>query len=186
VDASPIFEDRILSPFLIAVLPAIILVLKWFWQRKTWFYRTAVIVSACTLFLFMIEDDVDFFTEFHRDGQGFASDGWRDSGTIQAVSGLPSSSTLYSNKMTALYLLAEHPAYILPSATNPATGQPREGYEEDVAMIREQVLGGQSYMVIFYYRDMLDDPEQAEWINDLSEGLPVYLETNDGIIFGKN
>jgi len=123
-------------------------------------------------------------TELRKDGQGFAHSAIQESQVIEAATGLPEDVLLYSNRVTALYIVADKPAYVLPSPTNPATQGPREGYAEDVANIREKALAGEGAIVFLNYYALFDDPEDAAWVKDLTEGIPLYGEYDDGAIFG--
>jgi hypothetical protein len=39
-------------------------------------------------------------------------------------------------------------------------------------------------MVIFNYRGLQADPEDADWMEDLTVGMPLLGEYDDGAIFG--
>jgi hypothetical protein len=183
VDASPIFEARILAPFMLSILLLLVVGLTWVMKRVSNVPRLGGALLILFFMLSFAEDDLDVLHDFHQDGQGFASSTWRESETIRAVAELPQV-LLFSNRITAIYILADRPAYILPSPTNPADGLPREGYTQDIQMIREKVLKGEAVMVIFDYDGLRDNPEEAGWINDLSADLPLLKHTADGVIFG--
>ncbi len=183
LDASPIFEDRILAPFYIPLLAIFAMILSWLWGRKKLVWMAGAVVISLGLLLSFAEDDVDAIAEFRQDGQGFAHSNWTDSEVIAAVKDLDNV-TLFSNKITAIYILTGKPAYVVPSPTNPATRLPREGYEEDMASIHESVLAGKSVIAIFNFRALENDPEEAQWMKDISNGMPVLKELQDGVIFG--
>lgn len=183
IDASPIFEHRILSPFYISVLLLGTAFLAWLWKRRQWVARLASALLAVFLLLSFAEDSLDAVKELHREGQGFASSAWRESRTIAAV-GKFRQDIIYSNKPTAIYILTGKPAYYLPSPINPATQQPRENYQKDVDNIRKEVLAGDSVMFVFDYRELLNNPEERAWMEELTQALPVYAEYEDGVIFG--
>lgn len=184
VDASPIFEDRILAPFMMGLVILLSVLCAWLWNKQRRVLRILVGVGVAVFLIFLAEDTIDFLKEYHRDGQGFASLTWRDSETILEVERLPEA-TLYSNRITATYILTGRPAYILPTATNPATGLARPEYQEDLNAIRQTILDGRGYLVVFGYEELLSDPEQKQMLEELTAGLPVEKQTADGIIFGK-
>jgi hypothetical protein len=184
VDASPIFEDRILAPFTVCILIGIVVLLAWLWARKVKLVRLGVLLLMVILLLSLAEDSLDTVRDYHADGLGFSSATWRNSETIQAVNDLPEDLILFSNRITAIYILTDRPAFILPSPLNPATNEPRENYVQDVAFIRDEVNNQGAVMVVFWYQELIQDPEDRVWMDDLTSGLPVLLETNDGIIFG--
>jgi hypothetical protein len=184
VDASPIFEHRILSPFYICVLVLGSAALAWIWLQKPPVGRIIAAVLALGLMVSFAEDSMDSIHLLHQDGQGFAKSDWLESPTIAAVNKLPETQ-IYTNRNTALYILTNRPAYVLPSPTNPATQQPREGYAEDVAAIRQQVLDGKAVLVIFGYRTLDADLIGGhDWMQDLTKDLPVIEAFDDDAIFG--
>lgn len=184
VDASPIFEHRILSPFYVSLLVITMGFLSWLWERKTRLSRLITVLLAFALLVSFIEDGIDAAHMLHADGQGFAKSYWRESETIEEVDNLPDIQ-IYSNRTTAIYILADRPSYFLPSPTNPATQQPREGYEEDVTNIRAQVLEGEAFVVIFGNKTIEAESEESfAWMRDLIDGMPVFREFDDDIILG--
>ena len=184
LDASPIFEDRILAPFSICLVPLLFYVLDWFWQKKNLVFKSLVILSLFFLGISLMEDTLDVLKDYHSDGLGFRNSYWRESQTIAALQDAPHDITFYSNRITAAYILTGHPSFILPSPINPATGGPREGYQEDLEMIRQNVMDGDGLMIVFGYTELLTSEEDSEWIQELTGGLPVWKDLEDGMIFG--
>lgn len=182
VDASPIFENRILSPFYVQLLILSSWLLGWLSTKKL-FGKAAAIVIILFLMVSFAGDSLDVVKQLSKEGQGFASTEWRESELINQVKSLPAI-TVYTNKATALYLLADRPSYVLPSPINPATNAPRENYAQDVNEIRENVVDGKAVMVIFDYSNLLTTEDDRQWMLDLTEGMPEYSEAEDGAIFG--
>jgi 4-amino-4-deoxy-L-arabinose transferase-like glycosyltransferase len=183
-DASPIFEDRILLLFEVPLIVLAMAGLGWLWKRKVNWLRWAVLLVSAALLLSLSEDSLDAVKELRKDGQGFANSAVQESQVIAAAAELDDDVLLYSNRVTALYIIADKPAYVLPSPMNPATQGPREGYAEDVAIIREKALAGEGAIVFLNYSGLFDEPQDAAWVNDLTEGIPLYGEYDDGAIFG--
>ncbi|NPV86544.1 MAG: hypothetical protein HPY45_11110 [Anaerolineae bacterium] len=184
VDASPILEHRILSPLYVAAIVLMLAGFDWLWRRKAVAARVVVVVLAVFLLLSLSEDSLDVARDLHQDGQGFASRVWRESEVIRAVRSLPEQGLLVSNKATAIYILTGIPSFILPSPLNPATGQPRQGYREDVARIRQLVREGKGFLVVFDYEQLKEEEEGKSWMADVASDLPVYGRYADGVIFG--
>ena len=182
LDASPIFEPRIIMPFLVCVFFLIFALLAWLWQRKVWLTKAATVVLVLALAASFVEDTKGFVHDLHLAGQGYASASWINSDTMQAVRSLPNM-LIYSNKIMAISLLTDRSAYILPSPTNPATATYRTDYLTEVAKVRQRVLAQKAVMVIFDYRN-LDDPLAGQWMRDLTDGIPIIKEYGDGAIFG--
>jgi hypothetical protein len=184
VDASPIFEDRILLLLEVPLIVTGMAVLTWLGRRKAQWGRWAGMVLVVCLLFSLTEDSLDAVGQLRQDGQGFANSAIQESQVIAAATELPDDVLLYSNRVTALYIVADLPAYVLPSPMNPATQQPREGYAEDVANIRAKVLEGKGAIVIFNYAQLKEEPEELVWIEDLTDGIPLLGEYDDGAIFG--
>ncbi|NPV57486.1 MAG: hypothetical protein HPY76_12545 [Anaerolineae bacterium] len=183
LDASPIFEHRILAPLYLPLLVLFFALLAWLLPRRGWATRVAVAVLVIGLLLSFAEDAVDGFALYREGGQGFASPTWTASRTLAETKTLPDV-TIYTNRQSVVYLLADRPAYILPSPINPATLLPREGYAEDLANIRQSVLEGRGVIVIFQYDQIIQEPQDRAWLDEVSAGLPVYSRAEDGIIWG--
>lgn len=184
LDASPIFENRILMPFYISLLALFAWLLSLLWEHKSWLLRLGSLVLAFLVLVSFVEESRPAVWELRQDGQSFASSQWAESRTVAAVRELPQDATLYSNKITAIYFFTDRPAFIIPSPTNPATQLPREGYQEELDEIHQEVLDGEGYMIVFGFRSLELNPEDAGMMADISEGMPVYGEYEDGIIFG--
>jgi hypothetical protein len=182
LDASPIFEPRIIMPFLVCVFLLIFALLAWLWRRKLWLTRAGTVVLILALAASFVEDTKGFVHDLHLAGQGYASSSWVNSDTMQAVRALPNV-LIYSNKIMAISLLTDRAAYILPSPTNPATVTYRTDYLTEVDKVRQRVLAKKAVMVIFDYHN-LDDPLAGQWMHDLTDGIPMIKEYGDGGVFG--
>ncbi len=118
-DASPIFEDRILLLFEVPLIVLAMAGLGWLWKRKVNWLRWGVLLVSAALLLSLSEDSLDAVKELRKDGQGFANSAVQESQVIAAAAELPDDVLLYSNRVTALYIVADKPAYVLPSPMNP-------------------------------------------------------------------
>lgn len=181
IDGSTLFDDRILLPFYVCMLLLVDAFCIHFPSRRLKAAGMIVLLGFAAL---LFEDELDLIREFHRNGQGFAGEEWRESETRLAALELPSGKLLYSNRQTALALLNDQPSYILPPMFDSASFSERESFESDRQWMDEEVLSGNAYVVVFNYRDMLEDAGDREWLETVLEGLPVLAEYSDGIIFG--
>ena len=183
IDASPIFENRILSPIFLCLIVIGMKGCLWLWQRPA--LVSKIITAILILFLLSSLSDraVHVAQELHQDGQGFASAVWRDSETMQAVRELPDK-TIYSNKATAINLLANRPSYVLPSYINPATQQPRPNYQTDLNRMKELVLQGAAVIVIFGYYELMESQVDSKEIQEITSGLQMIRDYKDGTLFG--
>lgn len=181
LDASPIFEHRILSPAYISLLLLIPVSLAWLWNKNVWTKVLSAVISLTLITTFAL-DSLPSVQNLHEYGQGYISLRWQRSSVIEVVKELPPI-ILFSNKTQAVYLLAERPAYVLVSPFNPATQTERSDYDATLDVIRQMVYDGEAMLVIFDYQELISNPENA-WMSNLTRDLPLYGEYWDGTIFG--
>jgi hypothetical protein len=81
--------------------------------------------------------------------------------------------------------MKDRPSYILPPLSDAATRQENETFESDRQWMKQELLTGNAYAVIFNYQEMMKNPSDRVWLMRLFEGIPIYLETKDGIIYGE-
>ena len=132
----------------------------------------------------LFEDELDLIKEYHRNGQGFAGDEWRESETRLAALELPGDHLLWSNRQTALSLLNDQPSFILPPMFDAASFSERDSFEQDRAWMAEEVFSGNGYVIIFNYQEMMENEDDRVWLETVLNGLPVLAEYSDGAIFG--
>ena len=183
VDASPPLDERIVIPFTLCVFLLGIGFLGMIWQQNAVALKVfSVFIVAALLFSFS-EDTLEQVQALSEEGQGFASSDWQESPTVALV-GQYMDRTVFTNKPTALYILINKPAYILLSPTNPATGLPRQDYPEFVSNVRQRIVDGRALLIIFDYVPLMADPDETEWIKDISVDLPVLASLGNDKIFG--
>ena len=139
-----------------------------------------MLVFAALLF----EDELDLIREYHRNGQGFAGAEWRESETRLAALDLPKEKLLWSNRQTALYLLNDQPAYVLPAMFDAASFTEKESFEKEQEWMAGEVLSGNAYIVVFNYQEMMEDEGDRKWLELVLKDIPVLKEYKDGVIFG--
>ncbi|MGC1375025.1 MAG: hypothetical protein WA821_02310, partial [Anaerolineales bacterium] len=110
----------------------------------------------------------------------FASARWRNSKLIAAINALPPDTILYSNSPTAIYILTNRPAYIMPTPIDPVDNQPRGSFDDDVAQMRADLLAGKVALVVFQ-----PSLENQAALTRLTDGIPLFFKAGDGQIFGK-
>lgn len=183
VDASTLFEDRILAPFYVDALVLGAWLLRRLYQGRASWRRWVTPVLALALLLTFMDDGRKTLIELSYDGQGYASTAWSHSRTLAAAKKL-SGRTIYTNRMPALNLLANRSAFALLSPVDPVTDLEREDYDRNLANIRKSVLNGKAVLVVFNARGLLASPGGA-WFRELAQGMPVRGEYEDGTIYGK-
>lgn len=181
IDGSTLFDDRILLPFYVCAMLLIDAFCIRIPGRKLRILGWIVMLGFAVL---LFEDESDLIKEFHRNGQGLAGEEWRESETRLAALELPEGKLLFSNRQTALALLNDQPSYILPPMFDSASFSERESFELDRQWMDGEVLSGNAFVIVFNYREMLEDDGDREWLGTVLEGLPLLAEYQDGIILG--
>lgn len=179
VDASTTFEDRILAP----VFADGIILLAWgvvrSARRPQAAYRPVLIALAVLLALAFADDARKTALELRVDGQGFASSYWSNSEVMDEVRRLPEV-TIYSNRISALTLLADRQAIALLGPIDPVTRGPRPNFERTQAIIRQAVLDGKAVLVVFATEEL----DGIDWFEALVTGVPVITDAQEGRIYG--
>ncbi len=183
IDGSTLFDDRILLPFYVCAMlllySASALCLK---KGKVLRIIAAVFMVCWPLVLF--EDTYDLIREYHSDGQGFAGSEWTESETAAAARELPADKLLWCNRQTYMSLMNNQPAFILPPMFDAANSSERDSFEADRDWMKEEVLAGNGYVIVFNYWEMMEDDGDRQWLNLVLQDLPVLREFDDGVIFG--
>ena len=183
IDGSTLFDNRILLPFYVCAMMLIIVFCSRFLTRNG-FPRAAALLVLLGFAALLFEDELDLIKEYHRNGQGFAGEEWCESETRLAALELPKGPLLWSNRQTALSLLNDQPSFILPPMFDAASFSERDSFEQDRAWMEREVLSGNGYVIVFNYREMMDDEGDRLWLETVLEGLPLMEAYRDGAIFG--
>ncbi|HEX7555253.1 MAG TPA: hypothetical protein VF338_01420 [Leptolinea sp.] len=181
-DASTALENRILVPIFICLILLYVYLLHQLWrQPKIWLSRMALALALITI-LTTAYDGRRTVLDLHADGQGYASAYYRNSQTIDALKRMPPE-IIWTNRVPAVNLLADRPAYALLAPIDPLTRQKRPNYDSSLQAIRQSVLVGKAVLVIFEARQVLEDPIEGLWVKDLIQNIPAVFESDDGIIY---
>jgi hypothetical protein len=168
-DASTKFKLRILSPIYVSLLVLIVYLGYWVWQRRSRFLRGLTVAFALFVIVLSLSDSRGIVSQLHRGGQGYASFQWYDSEAMDFLSELPEDIRIYTNQPGPVYLYTDRPGYVLPDLIDPVTAQPRQGYEQGVVLLQEDVLSGQAVLALFKFGSEAEDVQT------------VYLELADGL-----
>jgi hypothetical protein len=178
-DASTPFRDRILAPIYISLLTVFVIFAVWLWRAGKWPLRVLVVILALAAASISLADAAQSVARLQADPLGFASARWRNSKVIAAINALPPDTLLYSNSPTAIYILTDRPAYIMPTPIDPVDNQPRGNFEQDVTDLRADLLAGKTALIIFR-----PDLENPQLLAKLTDGIPLFFKAGDGQIFG--
>ncbi len=179
-DASTPFRDRILAPVYISLLTAFVMLATWAWRTNKRLLQVLVLILTLSVASVSLANTSRTVTRLQADPLGFASARWRNSKLIAAVNALPPDTILYSNSPTAIYILTNRPAYIMPTPIDPVDNQPRGNFDEDVTQLRTDLTAGQTVLVIFQ-----PELENPALIARLTDGIPLFFKAGDGQIYGK-
>lgn len=182
LDASTALENRILVPVFVGVILVFIYLIDYLWTRRHAWAPWAAAIIALIAVLANLYDGRRAVIDLHADGQGYASAYYRNSQTIDALKRMPAS-TIWTNRVPAVNLLADRPAYALLAPIDPLTRQKRSNYDSSLQGIRNSVMQGDSILVVFEARQVLDDPIEGQWLKELTLDIPAVFESEDGMIF---
>jgi len=176
-DASTKFKLRILSPVYVALLILLVLFGNWLWSKRA----ALVVFAALFIFIFSLYDMSNVVEKLHKSGQGYASFQWYDSKAMDFLSQLPEGIRIYTNQPAPVYLYTNRPSYVLPDLIDPVTGLPREGYEEGVQTLQQDVLSGNAALALFKFG--AEDQDVQNVYVQLSNGLYLAHETHGDTIY---
>ncbi len=148
LDASTALENRILVPVFGCVLLIFVYLLNFLWIKKLAWAPWLAASIALIAILSSVYDGRRAAIDLHVDGQGYASAYYRNSQTIDALKRMPPA-VIWTNRVPAVNLLADRPAYALLAPIDPLTRQKRPNYDSSLQGIRQSVLNGEAILVIF-------------------------------------
>jgi hypothetical protein len=181
LDASTALENRQLVPVFLCLILLVVYLLYRLEDCGGW-QSWASLTLVAVILLAGAYDGRRAVIDLHADGQGYASAYYRNSQTIDALKRMPPV-TIWTNRVPAVNLLADRPAYALLAPIDPLTRQKRPNYDSSLKSIRQSVLNGDTILVVFEARQVLDDPVEGQWLKDLTKDIPPVFESDDGMIF---
>ena len=144
-DAATKFRLRILAPMFVCLL--ILLVYFGVWLRNK--NRPLVILLTFVFLAFSAYRQVNTINFWSRGGMGYASFQWYDSKAMEYLRDLPEDIHIYTDEPAAVYLYTGRGNYVLPDRYDSATALSREGFDEKLAIMRQEILAGQAVLAIF-------------------------------------
>lgn len=184
-DASTALENRILVPVFLCIILLFVFILHLLWKSEINWMNWAALFLGGLAMLSSLYDGRRTVLELHNDGQGYASAYYRNSLTIDALKRMPKT-IIWTNRVPAVNILTDRPAYALLAPIDPLTRLKRPNYDSSLLGIRQSVLSGESILVVFEAKQVLEDPIEGEWLRDLTVGIPAAFESDDGMIFAKS
>ncbi|MFO7583230.1 MAG: phospholipid carrier-dependent glycosyltransferase [Anaerolineales bacterium] len=182
-DASTKFQHRILSPLYVSWMVLLVYFLQILNTKDTTpalaggaregtkeeqeksaplrFIRQIRVLFALTLVAFVLALSTFNFqqslTELREiDGLGYASWRWRQAEVLTIIRDLPPDVAIYSNSPPAIYHVTGRASRVIPTPKNPASRLPRDGYDQSLAEMREELLAGRAVLALFNVSDIED------------------------------
>jgi len=144
-DAATKFRLRILAPTFVSLL--ILLIYLGVWLRNK--NRPLVVVLTFVFLAFSAYKQVNTISEWSKGGTGYASFKWYDSKAMAYLRELPPDIHIYTDEPAAVYLYTGRGNYVLPDQFDSATALPREGFEQGLARMKQEILEGNAVLVLF-------------------------------------
>ena len=179
VDAAIPVDQRISAPTYLAVLILAVSSADRLWRRAGERGRAGLIAAAIIILAGYAGRTWGLTQEYRRDGQGFASEGWRRSGAIAAVRRLPASLLLYTNNPEAVYFFTGRGAYGLPQPFDSVTGRPMAGFTGRLEAVGATLTSSGGAVIVF---QSPGSEEEIRTLAPLLDGLLLYYEGLDGTV----
>ena len=180
-DASTKFRLRILSPIYVSLLILLVHLGFWIWQKRSLIWRGLVTLASLFIIVLSVFDTSNVVATLRKGGQGYASFQWYDSEAMAFLRELPDDARIYTNQPGPVYLYTDRPCYVLPDLIDPVTALPREGYEEGVAALQEDVLSGEAVLALFKFGSEEEDVQTVYM--QLASGLFLAHDTHGDKIY---
>jgi hypothetical protein len=183
-------DERHLSPILLAVLIAIFSLSYLFtqaWPSRLWLQMLPRAVALITVTAWL-PSSYEMALEHHRNGAGYSSVRWRNSGTIKDLKELPSDIPIITNEPAAILFLTGRTAYEIGelSRTAPLTDYARYGEEIDdpvQQLFREDGATLVLFDSLYWQLYPIYDEETQQRIEAFTQGLRQYSDSWDGGIY---
>lgn len=183
-DASTKFQHRILSPLYVSWMILLIYGLHRLHGKTQVFSRVGFVLAVISLAFTTYQAQITIDELHNSAGLGYGSWKWRQSVIMARLKDLPPGVAIYTNSPPAVYHVTGRASRVLPSPVNPVSGQTREGYEQDLAQLRADLLAGRAVLALFNTTD-IEDALGGENLADFASGLTVLEKTQGDILYGK-
>jgi 4-amino-4-deoxy-L-arabinose transferase-like glycosyltransferase len=173
-DAATKFKLRILAPAFVCLLILLIYFGVWLRGRN----RPLVVVSTLVIVALFAYKQINTISFLSRGGLGYASFQWYDSKAMAYLRDLPPDIHIYTDEPGAVYLYTRRGNYVLPDRYDSATALPREGFDENLKHMRNEILAGKAVLALFQGGEV-DNQDAALF----SEGLYLAHKSSGDVIF---
>lgn len=187
IEEAPI-DDKTLAPWFFVGVILVMSLAHSGWVQGGRRLRTGLVIFFAAFSTVCLVRAGFWFNEAQKDGRGYASRAWKESGAILKIRSLPPSALLYSNGPDVIALLAGRWAHGIPAKGIPGRKHMSEeerknsGYLSELNQMRE-ALRNQEGRVIWL--DRIDWRYYYPTKKELQETVPLRLEErlSDGSIY---
>jgi 4-amino-4-deoxy-L-arabinose transferase-like glycosyltransferase len=144
-DAATKFRLRIVAPMYVSLLILLVYLGVWLRDRN----RPLVILMTLVFLSFSAYRQANTISFWSRGGIGYASFQWYDSKAMDYLSELPEEVRIYTDEPAAVYLYTGRGNHVLPSRVDSATLQARQGFEDDLEFMKNEIQAGKAVLAIF-------------------------------------
>src|SRR3990172_3605296 len=128
----------------------------------------AVMIGILILGLWLRDLQQTVFV-MRKDGQGYASRQYQESGVMKFVEQLPQNTLIYTDSPTAIYSATERPSFVI------LMGEAEDDERSSLVKINEQLREGNAILVLFDAPNYTD-PVSAENFHSLTEGVQMVVK----------
>ena len=182
LDAKIPIDDRMLSPFYLALAFAVSSAVAVVPPRSYWPWPELVGIGGVLLLLGprMLTGSAGVLSHLRTEGVGFTDRAWQASSSIDWLRRLPPDATVYSNKAHVIQLLLERAAFQLPERYDEVKALPRSDFEQGLAVMRSDLQRPDSYLL---YLDPDNPAASRKAADQFTVGLVPILIMSDGVVF---
>jgi 4-amino-4-deoxy-L-arabinose transferase-like glycosyltransferase len=173
-DAATKFKLRILAPAFVCLLILLIYFGVWLRGRN----RPLVVVVTLVFVALFAYKQVNTISFLSRGGLGYASFQWYDSKAMAYLRDLPPDIHIYTDEPGAVYLYTRRGNYVLPDRVDSATALPRQGFDDSLKKMRNEILAGKAVLALFQGGEA-DNQDAALF----SEGLYLAHKSSGDVIY---
>jgi len=183
-DASTPINSRILSPvFVVGIILSILLIWRGLQKLESLALSLPIIIIVLAIGLvvynnFNLERMV-VWKHRHR-GIGFTGHDWQTSETIEVIEGLKPEGVIYTNESFPVFFLTGRLTLPVPLKYDPINDVVLDDYRTEIRRMHQEIKDEGGIIVLF---DTIFNFPDYYSIEELTEGLVLWNETADGLVY---
>jgi hypothetical protein len=172
-------DTRILTPLYLFCTLILVSFLGKLWEKSLSVkFIIAGLITA--IVLFQAYRGLQEVKRLRINGLGLTTWSWHASPSMQSIQQLPNI-RIYTNDIPAIYFLAGRDSSFIPTRINPAVDESRSDYLERLREMHWDINDEDAILVIL--GPGASSKLDPGYMNDLTEGLCLYAEFQDGMFF---